>query len=64
MIKDSDLFPLLEDAYSIAKAAEKLKDAARHMGGMHEGYDPDGNQRAFEDLRDNQPIALEQIKII
>ena len=64
MIHDKDLYPLIEDALSIAKAAEKLSHASRYMGGYHEGYDEDGNKTALEDLAANQPIALEQIKII
>ena len=64
MIKDSDLYPLLEDALSIAKAAERLSDVSRHMGGIDRDFDEEGNKNALDNLRDSQPIALEQIKII
>lgn len=64
MVKDSDLYPLLEDALSIAKAAEKLSDLSRNMGGIDKDFDHEGNKDALDNLRDSQPIALEQIKII
>jgi len=64
VIKDSDIFPLLEDALSIAKAAERLSDVSRHMGGIDRDFDEEGNKNALDNLRDSQPIALEQIKIL